>query len=145
MTKLVEYAPSLAIAAVAIGLFGYAVALMLAAFFSGKDGTLGARLSTLVHNPPSSKSRHSVRGHIRLRHRRRLVKRLPSLVGCKWPACIQGIPSRIQRAFRTDPPLVNVLSGVRRCLKAAAYMMLTLKGMFLVSPSQNWRFKSSPA
>ena len=45
MTKLVEYAPSLAIATVAIGLFGYAVALMLAAFFSGKDGSLGARLS----------------------------------------------------------------------------------------------------
>jgi len=34
-----------------------------------------------------------------------------------------------QRAFRTDHPLVDVLSGVRRRLKAAAYMILTLKGI----------------
>ena len=33
MRKLTEYAPALAIATVAIGLFGYAIALMLAAFF----------------------------------------------------------------------------------------------------------------
>jgi hypothetical protein len=65
--------------------------------------------------------------HIRLRHCRRSFKRLSPLVG--WPARIQGIQSRIQRAFRTDHPLVDVLSGVRRRLKAAAYMMLTLKGI----------------
>ncbi len=53
MTKLIEYAPSLAIATVAIGLFGYAIALMLAAFFSGKDGSLGARLATWFTTHPA--------------------------------------------------------------------------------------------
>jgi hypothetical protein len=45
MNRLVEYAPGLAIATVAAGLLGYAIALVLAAFFSGKEGSLGARLS----------------------------------------------------------------------------------------------------
>jgi hypothetical protein len=53
MNKLVDYAPSLGIATVAIGLFGYGVALLLAAFFSGKDGTLGARLSTWFTTHPA--------------------------------------------------------------------------------------------
>ena len=53
MNKLVEYAPGLAIATVAIGLFGYATALMLAAFFSGKNGSLGARLSAWFTSYPA--------------------------------------------------------------------------------------------
>ena len=53
MNKLIEYAPSLAIAAVAVGLLGYAIALALAAFFSGTEGTLGARLSTWFTTAPA--------------------------------------------------------------------------------------------
>ena len=46
MLKLISYAPDLAILLMAIGLFGYLLALGLAAFFSRKDESLGARLST---------------------------------------------------------------------------------------------------
>jgi hypothetical protein len=45
MDKLVRYAPALAIAIVAIGLAGYAVALALAAFFPGALGGRGAQLA----------------------------------------------------------------------------------------------------
>ena len=45
MNSLVDYAPSLAIAAVTVGLLGYALALALAAFFSKKAGSTGARLA----------------------------------------------------------------------------------------------------
>ena len=45
MKKLVEYSPSLAIIIVALGLFGYGVALLMAAFFSGEEGSIGARLA----------------------------------------------------------------------------------------------------
>jgi len=53
MKKLVEYAPGLAIAGVAIGLFGYAFALVLAAFFSGQEGGLGARLAVWFTAAPA--------------------------------------------------------------------------------------------
>ena len=53
VNKIVEYAPGLAIAAVAIGLFGYAIALMLAAFFSGKEGSLGAQLGAWFTTHPA--------------------------------------------------------------------------------------------
>jgi hypothetical protein len=53
MKKLMEYAPALAIATVAIGLFGYLIALMLAAFFSGTQGSLGARLATWFTSAPA--------------------------------------------------------------------------------------------
>ena len=46
MDKVVEFAPALAIAVVLLGLAGYAVALVLAAFFPGALGGLGARLAT---------------------------------------------------------------------------------------------------
>jgi hypothetical protein len=48
MSSLVDYAPTLAIAAVAFGLLGYAVALALAAFFSKKAGSTGARLAAWI-------------------------------------------------------------------------------------------------
>lgn len=50
---LVEYAPDLGIATVATGLFGYAIALALAAFFSAKEAGLGARLRTWFTNHPA--------------------------------------------------------------------------------------------
>lgn len=53
MKKLTEYAPALAIGTVAIGLFGYGVALALAAFFSGTPGSLGARLSAWFMGAPA--------------------------------------------------------------------------------------------
>ena len=53
MTKLVEYAPDLGIATITIGLLGYAIALALAAFFSAKEGSLGARLRTWFTNHPA--------------------------------------------------------------------------------------------
>jgi hypothetical protein len=53
MKKLMEYAPALAVATLAIGLFGYVIALMLAAFFSGTEGSLGARLSTWFTSAPA--------------------------------------------------------------------------------------------
>ena len=48
MNSLVDYAPSLAIAAVTVGLLGYALALALAAFFSKKAGSTGARLAAWI-------------------------------------------------------------------------------------------------
>jgi hypothetical protein len=48
MNAVIKYAPGLAIAAVALGLFGYAIALTLAAFFSGTEGSVGARLATWI-------------------------------------------------------------------------------------------------
>jgi hypothetical protein len=53
MKKIVEFAPSLAIFAVGIGLFGYAVALVLAAFFSGYEGSPGARLAYWFRAAPA--------------------------------------------------------------------------------------------
>ena len=88
VNKIVEYAPGLAIAAVAIGLFGYAIALMLAAFFSGKEGSLGAQLGAWFTTHPSAKSRHPVRSCFRLRHRRSSPERLSSLIECKRPTRI---------------------------------------------------------
>jgi hypothetical protein len=46
MDKVVTYAPALAIAIVAIGLVGYAVALVLAAFFPEALGGRGAQLAS---------------------------------------------------------------------------------------------------
>jgi hypothetical protein len=45
MIKLIAYAPDVALILVTIGLFGYLVALGLAAFFSRHEGSLGARLA----------------------------------------------------------------------------------------------------
>ncbi len=45
MNRLVEWAPDLAVAIVFIGLSGYLVALILAAFVSGRTDSLGARLA----------------------------------------------------------------------------------------------------
>jgi hypothetical protein len=48
MNILVEYAPSLAAAAIVLGFLGYALALTLAAFFSGHENSTGARLSAWI-------------------------------------------------------------------------------------------------
>jgi hypothetical protein len=53
MKKIVEFAPSLAVFAVGIGLFGYAVALVLAAFFSGYEGSPGAQLAWWFTTAPA--------------------------------------------------------------------------------------------
>ena len=53
MNRLTEYSPRLAIGFVALGLFGYAVALVLAAFFSGEAGSVGARLAVWFTSAPA--------------------------------------------------------------------------------------------
>lgn len=53
MRKLLEYVPDLGIAVVTIGLFGYAIAIALAAFFSAKEGSLGGRLKTWFTGHPA--------------------------------------------------------------------------------------------
>jgi hypothetical protein len=53
MTKLLEYVPDLGIAVVTIGLFGYAIAIALAAFFSAKESSLGARLKSWFTSHPA--------------------------------------------------------------------------------------------
>ena len=45
MNRLVEWTPDLAVAIVSIGLVGYVIALVLAAFFSGRTDSPGARLA----------------------------------------------------------------------------------------------------
>lgn len=45
MLKLLDLAPDIAIGFVALGLAGYVVALALAVFASGREGSLGARLA----------------------------------------------------------------------------------------------------
>jgi hypothetical protein len=45
MDKIVNYAPALAVTIVAIGLAGYVVALVLAAFFPGALGGRGSQLA----------------------------------------------------------------------------------------------------
>jgi hypothetical protein len=129
MTKLVEYAPSLAHRHGRDRAFRICRCAHAGSLLFGKGRLSRSEIECLVYSLPSSKPRYPMRSHIRLRHCRRPFNHLSPLVGCKWPARIQGIQSRIQRAFRTDNPLVDVLSGVRRRLKAAAYMMLTLKGI----------------
>jgi hypothetical protein len=53
MTKVIEVAQALGIATVAIGLFGYAIALVLAAFFSGTESSRGARLANWFTSAPA--------------------------------------------------------------------------------------------
>src|SRR6516162_4781225 len=53
MDKIVTYAPALAIAIVAIGLAGYVVALVLAAFFPGALGGRGAQLAAWFTASPA--------------------------------------------------------------------------------------------
>jgi hypothetical protein len=53
MKRLVEYAPGLAIGGVALGLLGYGIALVLAAFFSGEEGGLGKRLAFWFTTAPA--------------------------------------------------------------------------------------------
>jgi hypothetical protein len=53
MKKVIEVAQALGIATVAMGLFGYAIALVLAAFFSGTEGSLGARLANWFTRAPA--------------------------------------------------------------------------------------------
>jgi hypothetical protein len=53
MKKLLEYAPGLAIAAVATGILGYGIALVLAAFFPGEKGSLGTRLADWFATAPA--------------------------------------------------------------------------------------------
>jgi hypothetical protein len=53
MKMLIEVATALTVAAVVIGLFGYAFALVLAAFFSERQGSLGARLAYWLTSAPA--------------------------------------------------------------------------------------------
>jgi hypothetical protein len=53
MDRIVDYAPAMAIALVAIGLIGYAIALILAAFFPGALGGRGAQLATWFTATPA--------------------------------------------------------------------------------------------
>jgi hypothetical protein len=53
MDKVVTYAPALAIAVVAIGLVGYAAALVLAAFFPERLSGRGARLASWLTASPA--------------------------------------------------------------------------------------------
>lgn len=53
MKKFIEVGQGFAIAAVVIGLFGYAFALVLAAFFSEAPGSLGARLAYWFTSAPA--------------------------------------------------------------------------------------------
>jgi hypothetical protein len=53
MNKVIEYAPAVAIAFVGIGLTGYAIALILAAFFSRAVGNRGAQLATWFTSAPA--------------------------------------------------------------------------------------------
>jgi len=53
MKKLTGYAPALAIGAMTIGLIEYGAALILAAFFSETDGSLGAGLSAWFMDAPA--------------------------------------------------------------------------------------------
>lgn len=53
MKRLVEYAPGLAIGVVAVGFLGYGIALVLAAFYSGEESSLGARLAFWFTTAPA--------------------------------------------------------------------------------------------
>jgi hypothetical protein len=53
MNLLIEYAPALAIAAVGVGLLGYAVAMALAAFVPGGQDTLAGRLRAWFQTAPA--------------------------------------------------------------------------------------------
>ena len=62
MNILIDHAPDLAAAAIVLGLLGYALVLTLAAFFSGKEESTGARLSAWVTSATAQKSRNTARG-----------------------------------------------------------------------------------
>jgi hypothetical protein len=53
MDKVIEYGPAVAIIIVAIGLFGYAIALALAAFFPGALGSRGGHLAAWIMTAPA--------------------------------------------------------------------------------------------
>lgn len=53
MNVLIEYAPTLAIAAVGVGLVGYAFAMVLAAFVAGGQDTLAGRLRAWFQTAPA--------------------------------------------------------------------------------------------
>jgi len=53
MRNLLEYAPDFGITLATLGIFGYAIVLALAAFFSGKQDSLGARLRTWLTSHPA--------------------------------------------------------------------------------------------
>jgi TRAP-type C4-dicarboxylate transport system permease small subunit len=52
MTRLFEHTPDLGISLAILGVFGYAIALVLAAFFSRNPGSLGAWLRTWFASHP---------------------------------------------------------------------------------------------
>jgi hypothetical protein len=53
MNIMIEYAPGIAMAVVAFGLFGYAIALAMAAFVSGNAESVSARLRTWFTADPA--------------------------------------------------------------------------------------------
>jgi hypothetical protein len=53
MDKVIEYGPALAIIIVALGLLGYAIALVLAAFFPRALGGRGAQLAAWFQTAPA--------------------------------------------------------------------------------------------
>jgi len=53
MDKAIEYAPAIALILVAIGLIGYAIALVLAAFFPRALGARGAQLAAWFQTAPA--------------------------------------------------------------------------------------------
>ncbi len=55
MTRLLAHTPDLGITMAMLGLFGYAIALALAAFFSRNQGSLGAWLRTWFAIHPGQK------------------------------------------------------------------------------------------
>jgi hypothetical protein len=53
MDKVIEYAPAIALTLVALGLLGYGIALVLAAFFPKALGGRGAQLATWFTTAPA--------------------------------------------------------------------------------------------
>jgi hypothetical protein len=53
MNKLVDFAPDLAVAIASAGVFGYLIALGLAAFFSARAESLGGRLASWFTKYPA--------------------------------------------------------------------------------------------
>jgi hypothetical protein len=93
MDKVIEYAPAAAIFLVAVGLIGYAFALLLAAFFSKKPGSLGARLAAWFTAAQAQNLG------------------IPCSVSVR-PVKPEGVWSRIQRTIGTNYPLADVFPRI---------------------------------
>jgi hypothetical protein len=118
MSNIIEYAPGLAIAMVALGLLVYAFAAAIALF--SREWWLREQLRAWFTAAPAQNVGIPSAAISAFAVVAVLLRTFPPTPGVDGPARLQSVRSRIHWAIRANHPLVNVLSEICLCPEALA-------------------------